>query len=318
MSSQTSPSSAARRFTFMVAVIPFLIERGSASLDELAERFDLTPQAVRRLVEIIAMSGVPGETATYQDNDLFDIDWDALDRGEVILTKTIAIDRIPKLSNVEIASIIAGLQLIDSTLDASSAAVAESVLHKLNVHRDGREVGQAFAAEDLRLLRSAIDARHTVQFDYVDARGEVTSARRVDPLWMDRYDQGWYLRGWSQAQQAIRTFRVERISALGDTGETFTDDHAAAQLTLESSPQNEYAIVRVHPTALGFLSWFADAPRTVDPVTGEIIAEIPYASPAALVRSIMAYPGRVIVEQGDEIRSLIATRAEAALARYAL
>ncbi len=309
-------TSAGRRFAFMVAAVPYLIDKGSATVGELAERFDLTPEVVTELVRTIAMSGVPGETATYQDNDLFDIDWDALDQGEVILTRTIVIDRVPRLTNVEIVAIIAGLQVLDATLDQTSAAVAASILRKLNVApRSAAEPAHQHLDDHIRVLRDAIENAHTMRFSYIDAHGEASAARLVDPLWMDRYDQGWYLRGWSHSAEAVRTFRVERISDLTDTGDVFAA-HPVDMLALASDAGVMTATVRVHPTALGFLSWYADAPRSVDVATGEVIAEISYSSTDALVRSMMAYPGRVRVEHGDELRAAVEVRAATALARY--
>lgn len=313
MSAAASPYK--NRFAFMVAVVPYLVDKGSATLQELADRFELGVPEVKRLVETIAMSGVPGETSTYQDNDLFDIDWDAFDNGEVILTRTIAIDRVPRLSNVEVAAIIAGLRLLDSSLDASTAAVAESVLRKLNVTPSAQRTASAPSRDDLRVLRNAIEQRHSVRFRYVDARGEVSLDRVVDPLWVDRNEQAWYLRGWSHSSAAVRTFRVERISDLVDTGEVF-GAHPLAPLELSPDAGVRTAVVRVHPTALGFLSWYVDAERRVDPITAEVVAEISYSSLDALVRSIMAYPGRVHVDVGDEVRAAISARAAKAIAGY--
>lgn len=314
MNSPVSPS--AGRFAFMLAVIPFLIDRGSATIDELAQRFELSPSVVSRLITTIAVSGVPGDANSYLANDLFDIDWDAFERGEVILMQTIAIDRIPRLSQIEISAIIAGLQLLDGTLGATSAAAATSILEKLDV--SGERADRATVrhlSDDLRTLRAAIESRHTVQFSYVDARGESVDGRLVDPLWVERYEQAWYLRGWSHSREAVRTFRVDRIFDLVDTGASY-EPHPDHVLSLTPDPAVRTATVRVSPTALNFLSWFVDAQRERDTETGDVVAEVAYSSPDALVRSIMSYPGRVRVDNGADVRRAVAERAAAALARY--
>ena len=49
--------------------------------------------------ELIAVSGVPGDTDSYQHGDLFDIDWDAFEEhDEIVLTNLVAIDDSPRFS----------------------------------------------------------------------------------------------------------------------------------------------------------------------------------------------------------------------------
>ncbi|MBK0297402.1 WYL domain-containing protein, partial [Bacillus sp. S34] len=64
---------------------------------------------IRRAVELIAVSGVPGETMQYQHGDLFDIAWDDFDQNDmIVLTNLVAIDDSPRLSAREASALIAG------------------------------------------------------------------------------------------------------------------------------------------------------------------------------------------------------------------
>lgn len=313
MSAPATPASS--RFAFMVSVIPYLLDRGSATIDELAERFEIEPRLVTRLIETIALSGVPGETATYQDNDLFDIDWDAFDRGVVVLTRTIAIDRIPRLSTIEAAALVAGLEVLDSALPPQAALIAASVRAKLSGEAGRAARPDEEAGDFRRVLSEAALARRSVRIGYVDAKGETSSDRLIDPLAIERCGEFWYLRAWSHVAEAGRTFRIDRVTAVEPTAESF-EAHAQTPIRIERSDDVATVRVRVHPTAVDFLSWYADAPRAVDAATGEIVADIPFASSAALVRAAMSFPGRVLIEDGDEVRTAIAARAGAALAAY--
>ncbi|HHW49978.1 MAG TPA: WYL domain-containing protein [Pseudoclavibacter sp.] len=307
--------SAANRFAFMVAVVPYLMETGGASVRELAERFEMTPDQVRRLIETIATSGVPGDSGAYLDMDLFDINWDAFDRGEVILTRTIALDRVPRLSSLEVAAIVTGLQLLDVSLDPAAASIAESVQAKLR-QDTGYIAGSSEVGDELSAVRSALNLGRTLSFDYVDAHGTHSLGRRVDPAGLHRYEQEWYLRGWCHSAQAMRTFRLSRMSRVRVTEDAATPQKPELRTpSWSESAAAQEVTVRVDPTALAFLSWYADAPRTVMP-SGEVEARIVYVDGDALVRAVMAFPGRVRIVDDPALSDALRARARSALSRY--
>ena len=57
--------------------------------------------------------GLPGDGGYWQmANDLFDIDWDLLDeRGIIVITNSVGLERSPRLTAREAAALLAGLQL---------------------------------------------------------------------------------------------------------------------------------------------------------------------------------------------------------------
>ena len=69
---------AADRVTLLMSFVPYLIEQGAVPVQQLAEHFDITVAQVQELVQLLAMSGVPGDDGYYQHQDLFDINWDVI------------------------------------------------------------------------------------------------------------------------------------------------------------------------------------------------------------------------------------------------
>ncbi len=65
--------------------------------------------------------------------------------------------------------------------------------------------------ETLALIRDSVDAGVQLEFDYLNSRGE-RERRRVDPLRIESLDADWYLRAWCHLREAVRTFRLDRIS----------------------------------------------------------------------------------------------------------
>ena len=76
MSARQRPLLAGDRLTLMLTLVPYLIEKGPVSVADAAADFGVSSSEMRRGVEVIAVSGVPGDGGLYLHNDLFDIDCD--------------------------------------------------------------------------------------------------------------------------------------------------------------------------------------------------------------------------------------------------
>src|SRR5699024_1906060 len=77
-------------------------------------------------------SGIPGETRTYLPQDLFDIDWDALEEhDEIEITHRVVLNDAPRFSAREASALLAGLQYIRSLPANIDDALVASVSSKL-------------------------------------------------------------------------------------------------------------------------------------------------------------------------------------------
>ncbi|TPX03627.1 WYL domain-containing protein, partial [Schumannella luteola] len=109
------PPQARDKLAFLLALVPWLLEHDRVSVAEAAAYFGVSEEEIRASVSLVAMSGVPGSTSTYQHEDLFDIDWTAFeDDDEIAITQHVAIDDAPRLSAREAAALIAGLQYLQA------------------------------------------------------------------------------------------------------------------------------------------------------------------------------------------------------------
>lgn len=242
---------AAEAVTLMLSIVPYLIDHGPTAISELAEVFDVDARRLEHdIIPFIGMSGVPGETLTYQHEDLFDIDWNALEQhGVASLVQTVAVDDAPRFAPAETAALIAGLQALTPVLPESDAALARSTAQKLGaalgtearaqqlisargegdtrprIEQSAPELSVTTEAADpsLPVIVTAIDEGRTLRFDYRDAAGS-SSARVVDPLVLMQEGGAWYLRGFCHDREAERTFRVDRMRGLA----TVADKRAAS------------------------------------------------------------------------------------------
>lgn len=81
-----------------------------------------------------------------------------------------------------------------------------------------------------RLLREAIRKRRIVQMTYRDG-AERASDRRVRPLAIWSFTEGWMFAGWCELRADFRTFRFDRILDLALTADRFEETPATSLAT---------------------------------------------------------------------------------------
>lgn len=204
------------RLALLVSLVPYLRARDApVPVEEAAAHFGVEADEVRRAVRLIAVSGSPGELGTYQDLDLFDIDWDALDdHDEIVVTRFVALEDAPAMSGLETAAILAGLQYLRQLPRLASGATIDRLIDKLTPAGGGGAaaiaVDPAPIGESLPVVQRALDSGRRLAFGYASpASGR--STRTVDPIRLESLDDAWYLRAWCLDRRAERTFLVDRM-----------------------------------------------------------------------------------------------------------
>ena len=310
-------TSSADRVVLLMSLIGFLRERGGAPVTEIAERFDVPAAEIRDLVMKLVTAGVPGETNTYQPEDLFDIDWDAFERDdEVWLTQVVAVDDAPRFAAPEIAALLAGLGALIPVLPASEAERAERLAAKvaaaLGAGDDAISVTPERADPKLRLIIQALSERARLSFGYRAAAGERTE-REVVPLALEQRDAGWYLSAHCLERDALRSFRVAQMSELAIHAHQAGDpDPAPMPRTSERAFE---LIARVPEAQLGALAEFA--PRVIEaPAEGEVRVAIDAWHESITIKLLRIAPGAIEIEAPASARSAAAEWARRALSAY--
>ena len=132
MAERRRPMQAQDKLAFLLALVPYLMDRDRVSVAEAAEHFGVDQEQLRDAVRLIAVSGIPGETNAYQPGDLFDIAWDDFEENDqIVLTHQVAIDDSPRFSAREAAALIAGLQDLTALPENVDRDVIGSLMAKL-------------------------------------------------------------------------------------------------------------------------------------------------------------------------------------------
>ena len=317
------PLLAQDKLTFLLSLVPYLIDHESVSVSEAAAHFDVTPEQIRDAVRLIAVSGIPGETSAYQYEDLFDIAWDDFeDNDQIVLTNPVAIDDSPRFSAREAAALIAGLQYLSSLPENADRAAVASLMSKLSRGSSGLPSQVAVEGSEsddvLALIRESVARKAQLEFDYLSSTGE-RERRRVDALLVESVDADWYLRGWCHLREAIRTFRLDRISELVITDEPIS--HNAADVTLpetlfEGSADDLVVTIDVSASAEALLADYIPDGAVRTEVDGRVRTAVRVSHYHGLKRLIASMPGVATVVEPAVARQIVADWASAGAARY--
>ena len=310
------------RVVLLLALVPYLVERGPTPLADLAAAFQVEEKVLRKLIPFLGMAGIPGETNTYQDEDLFDIDWDAFEEHEVVtLTRVIAVDDTPRFAALEAAALLAGLQALLPMLPEEERRHAASASAKLGCGMSDRQQLSLSVSSDpessvVSEISAAIASGKRLSFEYRDIRGRETG-RRVDPLVLGQAHGEWYLRAHCLDRDAERTFAVDRIRE-PRMQQVDARTRPAGRVSLPThDPVREGLTARLR-FRVGVLHRLAGfVPRVLgEPVDGWVRAEVDLAHPAVAVRIVQVAPGEIIIESPAEAREAVREWVDRALAPH--
>ena len=297
MAERRPAAQAPDRLACLLTRVPWLIDQGRVSVASTAAHFRVPVDEIRRAVQLIAVSGVPGETRQYQHADLFDIAWDDFEQHDVIqLTNLVAIDDAPRFSAREAAALIAGLQYLSALPEHADRAAVATLMGKLSRGASAAPSQVAIGAgeqdEVLELVHRAVERGVQLEFDYAGLRGQV-ERRRVDPLRVESVDTDWYLRGWDHLREAVRTFRLDRIArpALSDA----PVDHRVSDIALpdalfQGTPDDVVVTVELDAAAAPLLADYE--PTDAEPLPGDRVRlRLRVTRLGTVARLVAALPG---------------------------
>ncbi|MEG2490285.1 MAG: WYL domain-containing protein [Aurantimicrobium sp.] len=313
---------AADRVTLLMAFVPYLIDQGAVPVDQLAVHFDITPAQVQELVQLLAMSGVPGDNGFYQHQDLFDINWDLFEEEQIVeLWQHVAVEATPRFSAREAAALLAGLQYISAIVPDKDKSVIEQLVSKIALGASAAPenllVTPAVSPVDLGVIRQAVAAGLSVHFSYQNATGERLS-RTVDPLRLDLVGESWYLRGWSHEREALRTFRLDRISDLSISTQQITTTLTHGDLPdelFDISDSHIRVSCVVEESSLPLIS--AYRPVVMSAAEGDTVQiEVAFSDLSSVPVFVSQLPGAIRVVSPPEAVSAVSRWAQQALTGY--
>lgn len=220
-----------------LAMMAWLQGRDPVTLDELAERFEVSrTQLLKDLAAIETMApGGTGDGGVLVPEIVIDDD-----AGTVELRFVPQVFRVRgRLSRSEAFAAHAVGRAAVALLGEESAPALESALDKLAAALEqGRQLAMDFEhPEHLDAVRRAADEHRRLEVVYWSAWRDERTSRRIDPYRVF-YAQGeWYAPAWCHQAGDFRRFRVDRILSCTDTGETFEPGAVDDSLAVFTAPK---------------------------------------------------------------------------------
>lgn len=313
---------AADRVTLLMSFVPFLLEYGPVSVSQLADHFEITEHQVDELIQLLAMSGIPGDSGSYQHSDLFDINWDLYEsERQVELWSHIAVESTPRLSTREAATIVAGLQYISGLVPVADQAVVNQLLNKIatgaSALPENISVATAVPPFDLGVLKSAVNSQTPVTFTYRKRTGG-DEERTVDPLRVDVIGSQWYLRAWCHARNEVRAFRLDRMSKLRVSPKKFVSLVTAEELPVQlfaESPADTVVQFRIPANIFPLLSNYHPTVSSTLP-DNHLLIEVRFADLSTVPLFVALAAGHIHITEPLSAQLVVQDWANQALARY--
>jgi predicted DNA-binding transcriptional regulator YafY len=212
------------RLRRLLLVVPLARNRPGIKLDELAKELRILPEELREDIELLGYVGRP----PFSPDDLIDISVD--ERGRVQVALDQSFERPPQLLPLEALALAAACEEVAPADPAVREALRKLTSKLTPAARDlyaqlARRLVSAVplpreAADALPALRRAAEQRRELSLRY-DSLAK--PARLFHPQGVIDHAGVWYAIGQDATRGAERTFRVDRILEVTETGNTFKD-----------------------------------------------------------------------------------------------
>jgi predicted DNA-binding transcriptional regulator YafY len=117
------------------------------------------------------------------------------------------------------------LDKVVAAMSATGHAGAADLVARIHLLHAKREFA---AGPVVGAVERAVVERRVLCLDYRDKHGQPTLARWVEPLGLVGAERDWYLVGWCRLRDAVRVFRLDRITMIEVTGEPAPERRPAA------------------------------------------------------------------------------------------
>lgn len=195
----------------LLSIIYILMNKGTVTAAELAERFEVSVRTIYRDIDTLSMAGIPVYTTKGRG-------------GGISLTEQFVLNKM-LVSKKEQKQILAAL----TSLRETGMQEEEAILEKLgDFFMEKPENWVAIDFSDwsgrrqalFQQIKDAILNRRILQFDYYGAHGDM-SRRCVEPVQLLFKEYTWYVRAFCRDRQAMRLFKVLRMKRVETLSETF-------------------------------------------------------------------------------------------------
>jgi predicted DNA-binding transcriptional regulator YafY len=252
----------------------------------------------------LSMCGLPGYTP-YELIEVF------FESGFVSINNHETLDIPRALTNVEIASLLIGLELMkDSANEANESVVAniDILISQLrSLIGDAIEVKDDPQTSFRAIIEGAISKRLDLEISYMSPVRDEISTREVTPLSLYSDSPFTYLSAYCHTAQGFRNFRVDRISGARQT--------QATSLSAEKAPLDASERVEVEISILQNRRSISELLQ-LEAVPSDGASKVEIYSPEWLLRAAIASSPNLLINKPEILRGQVGASARSILDLY--
>lgn len=229
---------ASTKLNRLLEITTLLLNRGTVTAAELADRFHVSIRTIYRDVDTLSLSGIP----VYATRGI---------GGGISLLENYSLNKT-LLSETESQSILLALQTLKSTQYPEIDQILEkmgALFHNAAtdwVQIDYSPWGSSPNSYDkFTHMKTAILSGKYMEMDYISASG-IRSHRRIAPLRLLFKSQAWYLWGWCCERKDYRLFRISRIRNLVVTSQLYNRSLLNQSFSSDEPPPDSHPRPMVH------------------------------------------------------------------------
>lgn len=297
----------------MLTLVPWLLERPGAGIDEIAETFGVSARQVRADLGHLDFCGLPG----LGGGDLFEV---SVVGDRVVLQMADELRRPLRPTASEALRLVLTVDAVADALGdevpALESAVAE-IRRALGIPRHVADVVGEAGPQVLSTCRAAVRTGRVLHLSYQGRGDEVPRRRVVHPWALHVVDGVWYLQGHDEDAGDGRTFHLGRIASaqLTDAPRSVEAPAHLEPPRYVPGPEDLEVRLEVAPSA----RWFLDA-VVVDEVhdadDGALRVLLHTDAPDWLAHLVVMAGGGVRVTAPEDLAARVAAIADDALGRY--
>ena len=296
-------------------LIPFISKNPGLSVVEIASRFNSTPVQISKDLSLLHMCGLPG----YSHLELIDIDFE--DPDFIAVRDAQVLGRPRSLSQVELLTLVLGLQMLKELATSDSEYLAITTLQERLSRILNEELLRSISITDaveesplLKEISGAIWDKRFLHIEYNSVSRDVLSAKNIYPLEIYYHDGIGYLQAFEIAANELRTFRIDRIIALalGEVDVEFassispiSEDEAAIDIEISMGGDGFFFLEKHNEIVTSF---------TESPVGYQIHLRV--SAGEWIIRTLLTWRSKITVESPVELAGILQGRIASALANY--
>ena len=309
-----------------MAILNLLQVRGQVTALEVSEELEISERTARRDLEALGQAGVPIYSMQGRNGGWRLAGGGKTDLSGLTAEETRALFLVAGPSTTASPAVRAAVRKLVRALPEPFRDAADATSERVLFDRGWEGGSQAPTLRTPPLLdeaqRCVVEGRQ-VSLDYVARDGSATT-RVIDPLGLASKGASWYL--VANTANGLRTFRVDRIQSLSETGERVVrpdgfDLADAWQLITDVVEEKRMPVVvhaSVDPDFLSVTRWIFGQRMRIGPPgdDGRITVEIRGHNIRAFAGELGGLGSNVIVHSPVEMRDQLKAIGEELLAAY--